>query len=120
MLGPSGEILIGNPTGYNSGSSVQRPITRKMIRRSIFNMRSENVMSGPFPLPAIHALREAPSGGRGSTHPPRRAFSTHPTLRLLGNRFPGTRLALFLTRPNPAHAETCDLPKRSQPFPAPP
>src|SRR6476659_3115125 len=63
MLRTSGEILIASPTGYNSGSSVQRPITRKMIRRSIFNMRSENVMLGSFPLP--HALRVAPSGGKG-------------------------------------------------------
>src|SRR6478672_1809003 len=79
MLRTSGEILIGSPTGYNSGSSVQTPISRKMIRRSIFNMRSENVTSGPFPLPALHTLRVAPSGrpvarsggpytGRGCEH----------------------------------------------------
>src|SRR6185503_3256515 len=90
MLRTSGEILIGNPTGYNSGSSVQRPITRKMIRRSIFNMRSENVMSGPFPLPAIHALREAPSGGRGYTHPPSDCLAID---------FPGRGLHFFSPAP---------------------
>src|SRR6478736_925102 len=61
MLRTSGEILIGSPTGYNSGSSVQKPITMKMIRRSIFNMRSENVMSGPFPLPAVQTISLFPS-----------------------------------------------------------
>src|SRR6478736_6909137 len=50
MLRTSGEILIGNPTGYNSGSSVQRPITRKMIRRSILSIRSEKLIAVTKPL----------------------------------------------------------------------
>src|SRR5215831_19956614 len=45
MLRTSGEILIGTPTGYNSGSSVQRPITKKMIRRSILSMRSDRLIA---------------------------------------------------------------------------
>src|SRR5688572_6921932 len=43
-LRTSGEILIGRPTGYSRGNSVQRPITRKMIRRSILSMRSEKLI----------------------------------------------------------------------------
>src|SRR6185369_6679507 len=79
MLRTSGEIRIGSPTGYNNGSSVHRPITRKMIRRSIFNMRSDSVMSSFLLHPSTHLLWVAPSGrpversggphtGRGCEH----------------------------------------------------